>query len=103
MATGATSAPTHLSLCGLFHPKGIFEKGNDMPKTFADIPITLSPEELARITHRNPASVRRGIREGRIPADKVNGCWVIFRDRVFRHAAEGLAAEREGDCVVHGD
>ena len=74
-----------------------------MPKTFADIPITLSPEELARITHRNPASVRRGIREGRIPADKVNGCWVIFRDRVFRHAAEGLAAEHEGDCVVHGD
>lgn len=69
-----------------------------MPKTFAEIPMTLSPEELTRLTHRNPASVRRGIREGRIPADKVNGCWVIFRDRVFHHAAEGLSSE--GDCAV---
>ncbi len=74
-----------------------------MPETFAEIPITLSPEELARIIHRNPASVRRGIREGRIPADKVNGCWVIFRDRVFRRAAKDLAAENGGDCVVQGD
>lgn len=73
-----------------------------MPKTFAEIPITLSPEELARITHRNPASVRRGIREGRIPAEKVNGCWVIFRDRVFRQTAEAMHAENGGNCGVRG-
>ena len=73
-----------------------------MPKTFAEIPITLSPEELARLTHRNPASVRRGIREGRIPAEKVNGCWVIFRDRVFHQTAEAMYAENGGDCAVRG-
>ena len=73
-----------------------------MPKTFAEIPITLSPEELARLTHRNPASVRRGIREGRIPAEKVNGCWVIFRDRVFRQTAEAMCAENGEDCAVRG-
>ena len=73
-----------------------------MPRTFEEIPITLTPGELARIMRCNPASVRRGIREGRIPAEKVNGCWVIFRDRVFRQTAEAMYAENGADCGVRG-
>ncbi len=45
-----------------------------MPQSFDDIPVMMSVEMLARVTGRSEDSVRRGIRAGRIPADKVNGC-----------------------------
>lgn len=54
--------------------------------TMDQVPLFMTPEELARITGEHPASVTRGIREGRIPADKVNGRWRICRDVVFRNA-----------------
>lgn len=63
-----------------------------MPQSFDDIPVMMSVEVLARVTGRSEDSVRRGIRAGRIPADKVNGCWMICRDRVFKNAAGGEGA-----------
>ena len=63
-----------------------------MPQSFDDIPVMMSVEMLARVTGRSEDSVRRGIRAGRIPADKVNGCWMICRGVVFRNAAGGEGA-----------
>lgn len=55
---------------------------------FDSIPATLTPKMLAEITGEHEGSIRRGIVAGRIPADKVNGHWVIFRDQVFPNAKE---------------
>ena len=47
------------------------------------MPPIMTPKQLAEATGQHEGSVRRGIKAGRIPADKVNGRWRIFRDRVF--------------------
>ena len=64
---------------------------------FEDIPLFMYVEEMAHVSGMHVNSVRRGISEGRIPADKVAGRWRICRDVVFpnaasfieKHAAEG--------------
>ncbi len=57
--------------------------------TYADLPLFLTPRQLASITGEHEGSVRRGILEGRIPADKINGRWLICRDVIFPNAAKG--------------
>lgn len=52
-------------------------------KTVESIPLFITPQQLAALTGEHVGSVRRGIREGRIPADRVNGRWLICRDTVF--------------------
>lgn len=49
----------------------------------ADVPLFMTPAQLAALTGEHEGSIRRGIREGRIPASKVNGRWMICRDEVF--------------------
>ena len=71
-----------------------------MGKHLDDLPLFLTPMELAQVTGEHVNSIRRGISEGRIPADKVNGRWRICRDKVFpnacaREGAEGGAAVSE--------
>lgn len=56
-----------------------------------NVPLFMTPSELAHITGEHEGSITRGIREGRIPADKVNGRWRICRDRVFANAMKGVA------------
>lgn len=56
-----------------------------MPQ-LANIPLFLTPQQLAKITGEHVGSIRRGILEGRIPADKVNGRWLICRDVIFPNA-----------------
>lgn len=51
-----------------------------------EIPTFITPADLAALTGENVASITRGIREGRIPADKVNGRWRIASDLVFANA-----------------
>lgn len=53
---------------------------------YDDIPLFMTPHELAAITGEHVGSIRRGILAGRIPADKVNGRWRICRDVVFANA-----------------
>ncbi len=48
-----------------------------------DIPLFMTPAQLAALTGEHEGGIRRGIREGRIPATKVNGRWMICRDEVF--------------------
>lgn len=57
---------------------------------FRDIPMFMSPAQLAELTGAHEGSVRRGCVEGRIPADKVNGRWLICRDSVFPNTKEYL-------------
>lgn len=56
-------------------------------------PELMSCTEYAAIVGEHPESVRRGIREGRIPALKMNGRWRIKRDDVFGTRLKG------GYCV----
>ena len=65
-------------------------KDDIMGNRFDDLPLFLTPLELAQVTGEHVNSIRRGILEGRIPADKVNGRWRICRDAVFANAKMGL-------------
>lgn len=60
-----------------------------MGNKFEDLPLFLTPQQLAQVTGEHVNSIRRGISEGRIPADKVNGRWRICRDKVFPNAGGG--------------
>ena len=61
-----------------------------------EMPLFMTPAELAAYTGEHVGSIRRGINAGRIPADKVNGRWQICRDKVFPNATEkGAASEQE--------
>jgi hypothetical protein len=71
-----------------------------MGNKFEELPLFLTPQQLADVTGEHVNSIRRGITEGRIPADKVNGRWRICRDKVFpnacaREGAEGGSAVSE--------
>ena len=57
-----------------------------MGNRFEELPMFMTPRQLAEVTGEHVNSVRRGITEGRIPADKVNGRWRISRDKVFPNA-----------------
>ena len=61
-----------------------------MGTKFDDLPLFLTRQQLAQITGEHVNSIRRGITEGRIPADKVTGRWRICRDAVFAKTKEGL-------------
>ena len=64
-----------------------------------EIPTFITPADLARLTGENVGSVTRGISEGRIPADKVNGRWRIASELVFPNAHR--EAQRRED--THAD
>ena len=57
-----------------------------MNVSIQDLPPLLTVAQLAEITGAHPGSIRRGIAEGRIPADKVNGRLYIPRDVVFQNS-----------------
>lgn len=61
-----------------------------MGNKFNDLPLFLTPQQLAQVTGEHVNSIRRGIAEGRIPADKVNGRWRICRDVVFANTKDGV-------------
>ncbi len=61
------------------------------------IPALMSPAELAALTGMHVGSIRRGITEGRIPADKVNGRWCIPAALLLRNSYRCLdGAEAAG-------
>ena len=62
-----------------------------MDVSFEDLPMFMTPAQLAKCTGEHVGSIRRGISAGRIPADKVNGRWRICRDLVFPKTKEGVA------------
>ena len=59
--------------------------------SFEELPYFMTPKQLADVTGEHEGSITRGIREGRIPADKVNGRWRICRDVIFKNAKKGAS------------
>lgn len=64
--------------------------------SFEELPYFITLKQLADVTGEREGSIMRGIREGRIPADKVNGRWRICRDVIFKNAKKGASNDREG-------
>lgn len=61
--------------------------------SFKDIPLLLTVRQVHELTGMHVVTIRRGINDGRIPADKINGTWFISRDAILPHAKE--VAEHE--------
>lgn len=57
---------------------------------YNDIPLFITPSQAAELTGAHVGSIRRGIREGRIPAEKLNGRWLICKDLLFGKTKEAL-------------
>lgn len=66
-----------------------------MVRSFHELPLLMTPKQLADATGEHVNSIRRSIAAGRIPADKVDGRIYICRDLVFPNTAKGM--------VGHGD
>lgn len=66
-----------------------------MVRSFHQLPLLMTPKQLADATGEHVNSIRRSIAAGRIPADKVDGRIYICRDLVFPNTAKGM--------VGHGD
>lgn len=64
--------------------------------SFEELPYFMTPKQLADVTGEHKGSITRGIREGRIPADKVNGRWRICRDVVLPNAKKGASDDGKG-------
>ena len=75
---------------GTWLERTVSTKGSTMGNKFEELPLFLTPQQLADVTGEHVNSIRRGITEGRIPADKVNGRWRICRDAIFANTKEGL-------------
>lgn len=56
-----------------------------LEERFAEYPEHLTPEHLAEILGVRRPTAYQWIRNGVIPAYKVGGSWIIFRDEVMDH------------------
>lgn len=63
--------------------------------SFEELPYFMTPKQLADVTGKHGGSITRGMREGRIPADKVNGRWRICRDVIFKNAKKRASNDGE--------
>lgn len=61
-----------------------------MTGRFEELPLLMTPKQLAEATGEHVNSIRRSIAAGRIPADKVDGRIYICRDLVFPNTARGM-------------
>lgn len=73
------------------------EVGSVVAVSFEDVPLFMTPKQLADVTGEHEGSIRRGIAESRIPADKVNGRWRICREVIFPNASKGAGYGRPQD------
>lgn len=62
------------------------------------LPPFVTPKQLADITGQNVGSIRRGISEGRIVADKVNGRFVIPVALILSNTAAAVGMGEGGDA-----
>lgn len=66
-------------------------------RSIEELPQLITPKQLAELTGVHVNTIRRGIGEGRIPADRVGGRWLIPVDDVLPRARDTARrrAERE--------
>ncbi|MBR1830318.1 MAG: helix-turn-helix domain-containing protein [Atopobiaceae bacterium] len=58
--------------------------------SFEEIPVLLTVKQLHDLTGMHEVTIRRGIYDKTIPADKIKGKWYISRDAIFPNA-KGVA------------
>lgn len=81
--------------------RGGCPRDEELKEALDALPMFLSPGQLAELTHSHVNSVRRGILAGRIPADRVNGRWLIPAAFLFRNTyryLEGRDGDAKGDA-----
>lgn len=61
-----------------------------------DLPQLITPKQLSELTGEHVNSIRRNIVEGRIPADKLGGRWLIPVDEVLPNARQAARRNAEG-------
>lgn len=61
------------------------------PEYWAEFSPVLSTRDLERIYRVKAATVYRFLQEGIIPAHRVPGAWIVYRDSVARSIEEGAA------------
>ena len=66
------------------------------PDVNEELPYFMIPKQFADVTGEHEGSIIRGIREGHISADKVNGRWQICRSVIFKNAKKGASNDGEG-------
>lgn len=59
--------------------------------TFEGLPMFLTTKQFATLTGTHEGTVRRGIREGRIPGERVNGRWLISKELAFPKTSERVS------------
>ena len=50
----------------------------------------MTPNDLSEQTGQNVGSIRRAIRQGKLPADRICNRYYICRDVVFKNAKEAI-------------
>lgn len=60
-----------------------------------EVPRFLSPAQVSLVIGETEATVRRGIKEGRIAADKANGRWKICIDTLLPNTREAMRRDAE--------
>ncbi len=58
-----------------------------------DLPVTYTPDELATILNRSVESIRRLIKDGKIPAVKIGGRYVITEEILQKLLRGEISAE----------
>ena len=61
-----------------------------------EVPHFLTPAQVSKIVGESPDAIRRGIKERRIVADKINGRWRIHRDTLFANTKAAFDADPFG-------
>lgn len=67
---------------------------------FEDLPMFLTPEQVAECTGIHVKSIRRCLNSGTVPGDKVGNKWVIYKHILFGNtwkAVIGDAAQPDND------
>ena len=67
---------------------------------FEDLPMFLTPEQVAEITNVHVKSIRRSLKNGALPGDKIGNKWVIYKYVVFGNtwkAVFGDGPEADGE------
>ena len=72
-------------------------------ETYENMPEMMTPQQMAAVTGEHVGSIRRGIAAGRIPADKVNGKWLIAKDAAFPNLARAHREAKAAKAAVRSD
>lgn len=69
-----------------------------LDRLFADLPPTLSTQQVADLLGITKPGVYKWLKEGVLPGYKLGGTWVVLRDEL-KEALRAGANERPGEAV----